>query len=168
MKTIFGFPVLVFSLGLLGGLAYADEWSDLNKQVTDLYEKGAYEEALPLAEKSLSLAEQTYGSGNPETALALNNLAMLYKKQGRYADAKPLYERALKISETLVGPDHPDVTVALNNLALLYAAEGDYPTAENMSLRALNILTKAYGKDDTTVVQAYQRYDDLKRQAAGH
>ena len=165
MKT----TAVIFTLGLslvsFAATCRADEWSDLNQKVTDLYQKGAYSEALPLAEKSLALAEKSYGPEKPETALALNNLAMLYKKEKRYADARSLYERALKISEKLVGPDHPDVTVSLNNLALLYAAQGDFKSAEDLSLRALNILTKAYGKEHPTEIQAYQRYDELKRQA---
>ncbi|HTL70193.1 MAG TPA: tetratricopeptide repeat protein [Candidatus Eisenbacteria bacterium] len=168
MKKTLGITALALSLAFGAAPAWADEWSDLNNRVTELYQKGSFDEAVPVAEKSLALAEKTYGAEKPETALALNNLAMLYKKQKRYADAESLYKRALKISESLVGPDHPDVTVALNNLALLHAAQGDYKTAEDLSLRALNILTKAYGKDHPTVVQAYQRYDELKRQAAAH
>jgi len=42
-------------------------------------------------------------------ALALNDLAELYKEEARYADTEPLYKRALAIREKAIGPDHPDV-----------------------------------------------------------
>jgi Tfp pilus assembly protein PilF len=43
----------------------------------------------------LAINEKALGPDHPSVALALNDLAELYKEQGRYADADPLYKRAL-------------------------------------------------------------------------
>src|SRR5262245_19538241 len=49
----------------------------LNAEVERLYKQGKYGEALPLAERALSLEEQILGPDHPDVATALNNLAGL-------------------------------------------------------------------------------------------
>ena len=48
------------------------------------------------------------GLEHSDTAISLNNLALLYDNQGKYNEAEPLYQRALAIDEKTLGPDHPD------------------------------------------------------------
>ena len=84
-------------------------------------------------------------------ALALNNLATLYKSQGRYAEAEPLLKRALAIRERALGLDHPDVGLAHNNLAELYRQQGRYAEAEPLLKRALAIFEQALGRDHPAV-----------------
>ena len=43
----------------------------------------------------LAINEKALGPDHPSVALALNDLAELYKEEGRYADPEPLYKRAL-------------------------------------------------------------------------
>ena len=50
-------------------------------------------------------------------AVALNNLAAIYRAQGRNAEAEPLYKRALAISEKTLGAEHPKIAVLLGNLS---------------------------------------------------
>ena len=56
----------------------------LHKQVMVLYEKGRYEEAIPLAEKFSELCLQRVGDQHPDYATSLNNLADLYHRIGAY------------------------------------------------------------------------------------
>ena len=93
------------------------EANDLNQQVIQLYKQGRYSEAIPLAQRTLTIREKSLGPDHPDVAVSLNNLAELYRAQGRYADAEPLHKRALTIREKALGPDHPDVALSLNNLA---------------------------------------------------
>jgi tetratricopeptide (TPR) repeat protein len=51
-----------------------------------------YARAAPLHERALRIREAALGAEHPETAMSLNNLALLYKAQGAYAKAAPLYE----------------------------------------------------------------------------
>ena len=42
------------------------------------------------------MAKRVRGPEHPETADALNNLGLLFKKTGDYAKAEPLYQEALR------------------------------------------------------------------------
>src|SRR5262249_13121382 len=75
----------------------ADEASELDKKILELYNAGRYADAIPIAQQVLAIREKALGRDHPDVATALNNLALLYRGQGRYADAEPLYQRALAI-----------------------------------------------------------------------
>jgi tetratricopeptide (TPR) repeat protein len=62
-------------------------------------ELGAYEQALPLCERALTIRKKTLGPDHPDTAASLHNLALLLQAQGDFAEARPVYERALVIRE---------------------------------------------------------------------
>src|SRR5204862_6624396 len=58
------------------------EADKLDRQVVQLYQAGKYSEAIPIAIKILALREKALGPNHPTTAMALNNLAVLYKSMG--------------------------------------------------------------------------------------
>ena len=61
--------------------------------------KGKVDQAEPLFRRSLAIHEKALGPDHPDTAAALNNLAVLYDEQGKYGKAEPLYQRSLAILE---------------------------------------------------------------------
>jgi CHAT domain-containing protein/tetratricopeptide (TPR) repeat protein len=122
-----------------------DEATRLNKEVESLYSGGKFQEAVPLAERSLELREKALGAMHPDVAESLNNLAALYQAQGAYARAEPFLVRALAIHEKALGATHPDVAASLNNLAMIYHDQGAYARAEPLYVRALAIWEKALG-----------------------
>jgi Tetratricopeptide repeat len=63
---------------------------------------------------------------HPNTAIRLNNLALLLRDTHRLAEAEPLFLRALAITEKSFGPEHPNVAIRLNNLAGLLLLIGHY------------------------------------------
>ena len=107
----------------------------------------AYEQARPLFERALAINEKVLGPDHPDTALSLNNLALLLQDQGDLAGARALHERALAIREKALGPQHPDTAESLNNLALLLQAQGDLAAARPLFERALAIYEKALGPE---------------------
>ena len=155
--------VLALAAMIASNASAAESWGTLNQQVIELYQKKYYTKAVPLAQRALDVAESDYGSNSPETVLALNNLAMLYKKTKKYKAAEPLYQRSLSISEKLVGPNHPDLGVPLNNLAMYYDSQKEYKKADKLSERAIAILDKAYGPKSPYVAQAHERYEAMKK-----
>jgi CHAT domain-containing protein len=116
-----------------------DEGERLNKEVVRLYNAGRYEEAIPLAERALRIQEKVLGPEHPTVALALNNLAELFRAQGDSARAEPLYQRALKILEKVLGPEHPNVASSLYNLAVLFAAKNDITKAIAYTERSVKV-----------------------------
>ena len=71
----------------VSAIAQSDDVIAFLARVEALYNQGKYEEAMPLAERTL-------GPDHPSVATGFYNLAELYRIQGRYTDAEPLYERA--------------------------------------------------------------------------
>ena len=56
------------------------------------------------------------GEQHPDTAICLNNLALLYGSQGKYKEAETLYLDALTIALNTLGKDHPQTKTFRNNL----------------------------------------------------
>ena len=135
----------------------------LGKLGSYLYDRGLYEEAEPLYQRSLAISEKALGPDHPEVAATLNNLAGLYRSQGRYEEAEPLYQRDLAISEKALGPDHPSVATTLNNLAGLYRSQGRYEEAEPLYQRDLAISEKALGPDHPSVAITLNNLAGLHR-----
>ena len=144
-------------------LAAEPTWADLNLKVIDMYQKKEYTKAIPVAQKARDAAESEYGAESRESVLAMNNLAMLYKKTGHTTAAGPLYKNALKVSEKLYGTSHPDLALPLNNLAMFYNGQKDYKKADEYSQRAISILEKEYGPAHALTVQARERYAAMKK-----
>ena len=122
-----------------------EEAAKSTREVERLYNLGDYDKAFPLAEKSLAIRKEAFGTEHPLTAESLNNLAELYKAKGDYAEAESLHLQALAIREKLLGTQHPDTATSYNNLAALYYSKGEYAKAEPLFLRDLAINEKAFG-----------------------
>src|SRR5205823_352841 len=111
----FGLVALLALAVSIAGLANAacaqsaDELSALNAQVDQLYRAGKSNEAIPIAQQALALAERLNGPDHPTVAIALGNLAVLNQSQGRYAEAEPLYKRGVSILEKALGSEDPSV-----------------------------------------------------------
>ncbi|ANB74935.1 hypothetical protein AYM40_21020 [Paraburkholderia phytofirmans OLGA172] len=115
------------------------EANQLNQQMESLYREGRFQEALPIAQKILTLRESVLGDLNPNVAAAQNSLAILYDELGQYSEAERLYQHALATYEKTTSPQNPSYATALNNLANLYQATGEYAKAEPLYKRALSI-----------------------------
>ena len=90
-----------------GGARNTMRPSSPNEQATQLYQAGKFSEATPIAQEFLELSEKALGPDHPDTATALNNLAVLYRSMGDYAKAEPLYQRAVKIRRESARPRSP-------------------------------------------------------------
>ncbi|MGH1352389.1 MAG: tetratricopeptide repeat protein [Methyloligellaceae bacterium] len=111
----------------------------LYEQFLELYHAGKYSEALPVAEQCVKQAREKYGENHFEYAIALNNLAEIYRTQNRLDEAEGLFQQALQIEEVTLGPSHNNVAIRLYNLARLHDDRGRYDNAEALLYRALQI-----------------------------
>jgi tetratricopeptide (TPR) repeat protein len=119
----------------------------LNSAGGYVFGRGVYSSARALLERALAIRERALGPEHPDTAMSLNNLALLLKDQGDLAGARPLVERALAIREKALGHDHPDTAESLNTFALLLYGQGDLAGARPLFERALAINEKTLGSE---------------------
>ena len=111
-RYLFVLFLTAFILGMLIQASHSQEkhmgeLKELVDQLVTFYQQGRYAEAIPIAEKLLSINEESIGPDHPEVAIILNKLAELYRLVGDYDRAKPMHKRALEINEKVFGPEHP-------------------------------------------------------------
>jgi CHAT domain-containing protein/Tfp pilus assembly protein PilF len=148
--------------GLSSGLAEkSNQANKLEDKFLKLYDAGRYADAIPIAQRVLTIREKTLGRNHPDVAIALDNLANLYRLQGRYADAEPLLQRSLAIREQTLGHDDPDIAGSLLNLAALYLDQSRYADAEPLLQQSLAIWEKAFGRDHPDVALALNNLASL-------
>ena len=166
-QSIAGLAVVIAIGWAAPGLAQLQEGAALDAKVTALFNAGRYQEAIPLAQRSLAIAEKAFGPDNLKIANNIYNLAMLNDYQGNYAEAEALYQRALAIYEKAHGPDNSDVADAVDHIAFLYKEQARYADAEPLFQRSLSIRQKVLGPDHPDVANSLANlanlYSDLAR-----
>jgi tetratricopeptide (TPR) repeat protein len=112
--------VAILALTTFGALAPASaqpaDIKAIDKTFQDHYAHGNYSAAQIEAQQLERLVKARFGADNPDYAVALNKLALVYWKQGKYSEAEALHKRALAIRKTALGANHPAVGQSLNNL----------------------------------------------------
>lgn len=126
----------------------------LNIQVLQLYQEGRLEEAIPIAERVVTMRTRLLDDNDGDAtanvenlSASLVNLANLYRSTGRFENAEPLLLKAQELKRKLSATDL-NYSRLLNNLALLYADTGRYEKAEPIYLEAVEIRRKTIGPDN--------------------
>ena len=130
------------------------ESGELTAKVVQLYRAGKFEEALPLAKKALSLAENAVGKNDSHLFALLINLGDLYVATVDYDAAKSSFARALTIAQANFKSDDVRIARPLDELALVAALKGDYKGSAEFYLRSLEIKSKALKPDDVEIARA--------------
>jgi CHAT domain-containing protein len=168
-------------------LADQAEVEQLSEQVFRLQRESKFDQAIPLAERELTILKRLLGNEHPDVANRLSNLARLYEHQERYSEAELFYKQALEITKRLQSGNNISKSSALQllvssltRLATFYRVHRRYNEAEPLYQQALEINQRELGKDDLSggllfslnnlafVYEAQERYDKaepLYRQA---
>ncbi|GFE61098.1 lipopolysaccharide assembly protein LapB [Geobacter sp. AOG2] len=104
-----------------------------------LTQSGNYEEALPLFEKALKLADSVFGQGSPQLTHYIRGLANCYTRLGRAKEFNALYDQRIN---TIADQSLKTALTRLRVNALLQEGRGLLAQAEYES--ALKTLMKAY------------------------
>ena len=142
------------------------EASRLSAEVVKLYNQQKYDEALPLAKTALEIRERVLGSDGREVAVALLNLAELYRAKRKYAEALAMYQRVLPIYEKAFGPMNDRTAIIVDSLAFLSYEKGDYDNAERFYRQALSM--RESGVERREVAQAVYRLAEFYRSRADY
>src|SRR5437870_6496019 len=139
------------------------ESRELTARVVELYGEHKYVEALPLAKRSLELAEGALGSRDSRLFSLLINLGDLYAATIRFDDANASFERALTIGESNFGPEDLHLTGALDGLGYLRSNKGEYREAADLFSRSLAIKEKHLQPGDIEIARAARILGDIYR-----
>lgn len=113
--------------------------------------------AVDAAKQALGFSTSTYGPEHPNTAAAMNLLAIMYHRQGRYDEPGPLYQKALNIMERTYGPEHPAVMITLGHLAEFYFFQGKFEAAVMLYDQKLNLIQSISGPNDPAIADTLDR-----------
>lgn len=140
-----------------------ERWQALFDDEYALYMQKKYDEALPLAQEALRLAESSFGPEHPNVVSSLYSLGALYHAQKKFADAEPYYRRALATTEKILGPDHSDVGRMLSSLGTVLMEQKKHAEAEPLYRRSLAIAEKTLRPDDVILAQRFMDLAEVLR-----
>ena len=95
------------------------------------------EEALPFAQRLVSVRTRRYGARDVHTAVALHNNAEILIALGRLDAAEESQEAAVEIFTVKLGPDHFNTAAGLHNLGAIRLKQKRYAEAESYLRRSL-------------------------------
>ncbi|MCD4781160.1 MAG: tetratricopeptide repeat protein [Candidatus Omnitrophica bacterium] len=124
-----------------------DDVARLNQEIQVLFDLQEYARAIPLAQRVLSLKKDQHGEDHLEAAMAMNNLAVLYKRSGHLDKAETLYLKSLSIELQWLGETHHQTLASFQHLAQLYEQRGEDRQSLIYYQKILNVRIATFGSD---------------------
>jgi CHAT domain-containing protein/tetratricopeptide (TPR) repeat protein len=142
---------------------HSDGLAALDRQIIELHDAGKYAEALPLAQRLVTLTKARYGIVSAEHADALKRVAQNYVFQYRYSEAEPIYTRVLAIRTKVLGADDESVLSTIVDLAVLYRVTGRPQMGESSLREGLAQRERAVGHNHPSLVDALRELAETER-----
>jgi CHAT domain-containing protein len=117
----------------------SNELQQLQASTRELYQSGAYAEAMQQAERALALVVREFGPEHEQTGIQTYSLGLISEKAGNLAAADRYFTQSIRIREKVYGTDSAGVATALDNLGNVYIRTGRLDAAEPVFRRALKI-----------------------------
>jgi CHAT domain-containing protein/tetratricopeptide (TPR) repeat protein len=108
-------------------------------------------EALPLAQRALTLAQQALGGDDVYVGLVMADLGDIANAMRKVEDARPSYERALQVLTAKLGAEHPQTIFVSSRLGNAYADLQEYSKADRLLSQALEREERILGPEDPMV-----------------
>jgi HEAT repeat protein len=118
-----------------------------------LYSKGRPKDAVDAFLSALGIYQQRLPAHEAQTAMVLNNLAVVFLSLNEIGQAQTALQQALSLQERTLGSNNPEIATSLVNLATLHSRQKDFYRAEPLYLRALAIREAAFGPNHASVAQ---------------
>jgi len=123
----------------------------LRTKVHYLMDADKLQEALPLGQRALTLAQQTLGPDDAYVALVMADLAEIFGAMRKGEEAKPGYERALQVLTAKFGAEHPQTLRVSSRLGNAYQELQEYSKADRLLSQALESEERILGPEDPMV-----------------
>ncbi len=131
-------------------------WTQRVQGGTKAYQKGDYDKAAERFAAAFKRADVD-GALNHRAAAALNNLALVYKRQNKLDQAEVALRRALR-AYAVIQPDGPRTASVLNNLAGVYLAQRRYGAAASTCKQAITLTEKIFGQNHPKLAKRLEGY----------
>ncbi|KAJ7695896.1 P-loop containing nucleoside triphosphate hydrolase protein [Mycena metata] len=143
-----------------------DGIADFRSEISKIYyNAGKFQDAQDMAEQVLEKSRFRLGEDNPNTLVAMGNLALTYSDLGEFQKAMELQVLVLEKRTKLLGEDHPDTLLAMGDLASTYSHLGESQKAKELKVLVLGKCTKILGEDHPDTLLAMgdlaSTYSDL-------
>lgn len=115
--------------------------------------KGDFKRAAPLIEESLAIRREVLGPNHPDTALSLNDLAVVRLGLDDFAGAERLYKESLDVTKRAYGDEHPEVAVVIENIGGVYYRTNRFKESLAQLDQALAMRRKILGDSHTAVTR---------------
>jgi tetratricopeptide (TPR) repeat protein len=167
---------LIAAVGVLSGSVAAVTDADRVQVYHDfrvVFDARRYKDALPLAEKLVSMTEEQYGGSDRALINPLSNLGTTQYRLRDFKTAEATFLRAVKIVEDSGGGADRSLLRPLHGLGATYFATGQYEDASLILKRALDLsrnLDGLFNLEQMSILDplidslvAQDRYDEAER-----
>ena len=134
----------------------------LYTQLSNLYwTKGDYAKAQPIAERAIEIARKDPHPNEPQTALAMDGLALIYRVTEQGPKAEETLKQIIAMMQESVGDEHPRMVAYRAHLAWQYGRRGDF-NADILELQhAIAISDKVLEPDDFWAIALRHNLGDI-------
>lgn len=120
--------------------------------LADGYDRlGLWEEAEPLAARSLSMRRGILPASHPDLASSLSLTGWILHELGRSSEALSLLREAVAIRRSLGREGDSDLSRSLNDLGVVWNSLGAYDSAEATLKESLSIRERLFGRNHRSV-----------------
>jgi CHAT domain-containing protein/Tfp pilus assembly protein PilF len=127
------------------------EVRQLRTKIRYLLDADRPQEALPLAQRAMTLAQQALGPDDGYVGLVMTDLSETFEAMRKGGEATQTYERALQVLTAKLGPEHPQTLRVVTRLGSVYADMSQYSKADQLLSPALEGEERILGPDDPMV-----------------
>ncbi|MFN8290135.1 MAG: CHAT domain-containing tetratricopeptide repeat protein [Chitinophagaceae bacterium] len=154
-------PLLVSVLLFFSLMLSAQQSFPLVQQVMDLFNKGEYAKAIPLAEKAVETTRTELGEKSPFHSGMVLFLAISHMSLFHFSEAEKWMEKHNELTLKYTGEKTQDYIAGLNRIAYLKREMGKYPEAEAAYQKAMDISRALTGENDTAYAKSLNNLGSL-------
>lgn len=142
-----------------------------SREAVRLFDRKQFDEALPFAEKAVTLSLQEYGADHLKTAQAYMNLGYIQTGREKKREAVRAFEEGLSIfdkKKDLNNAESLNLASLLESLAVLKFADGKDGGAEKYLKKALELREKFNGPEAAETAETLLSLGNLNASAGDH
>ena len=124
-------------------------------------DKGEYEEAITLYEKSLEIYKKNLPPNDSRFAASYTNIGVVYDNMGEYSKALSYYEKDLEISQKSLPSNHPDLGASYTNIGIVYDSMGEHAKALSYYEKDLEISQKSLPSNHPDLAKSYNNIGNV-------